>query len=71
MSMATLERAILAELREVAKNPKIKQKDIMEWSTSEVKAQQGETLFFLPVLHVYCAVKLAVPPSPKGEGIPA
>lgn len=71
MSMATLEKAILTELKEVAKNSKIRQKDIMEWSTSEVKAHEGETLFFLPVLHIYCAVKLAVPPSPKGEGIPA
>ena len=58
MSMKELEAEILAELRVVAKNNKIRLKDIMEWSTGEVKAQEGETLFFLPILRIYCAVKL-------------
>jgi hypothetical protein len=58
MSMASLEQAILAELKIVAKNDKIKMKDIIEWSCSEVEAHEGETLFFLPKLHVNVAVKL-------------
>lgn len=57
MGMGNLERTILSELRMVAKNNKLKLKDLMEWSTSEVKAQEGEKLYFLPELHVYCAVK--------------
>ena len=59
MSFATLERAVLAELKQVAKNSKLRLKDIMEWSTGEVKAQEGETLYFLPDLKVCCAVKVA------------
>jgi hypothetical protein len=58
MGMSELERAILSELREVAKNNKLKLKDIMEWSTSKVKAQEGEKLYFLPDLKIYCAIKV-------------
>jgi hypothetical protein len=58
MSMRELEASILAELKQVAKNSKIRQKDIMEWSTGEVKAQEGETYFFLPILKVHVCVKL-------------
>ena len=60
MSFATLERAVLAELKQVAKNSKLRLKDIMEWSRGELKAQEGETLFFLPDLKVWCAVKVPV-----------
>lgn len=35
MGMRALESAILAELRKVENNPKIKNKDIMEWTTSD------------------------------------
>jgi hypothetical protein len=58
MSLKSLEAAILAELREVAKNAKIRQKDILEWSTSEVEARTGETLYFMPKLGIHAAVKL-------------
>lgn len=58
MSMRELEASILAELKQVARNSKIRQKDIMEWSTGEVKAQEGETYFFLPNLKVHVCVKL-------------
>lgn len=58
MGMRELEAEILRELKEVANNNKIRQKDIMEWSTGEIKPREGETLFFLPKLHIYCAVKL-------------
>jgi len=58
MSFATLEREVLAELKQVAKNSKIRLKDIMEWSTGELKAQEGEAYFFLPNLKVHCCVKL-------------
>ena len=38
MSMATLEKGILAELRTVTGKKKLTRNDIMEWSTGEVKA---------------------------------
>lgn len=59
MSMATLERAILVELKVVADNNKLRLKDIMEWSTGEIVAREDETLYFLPDLKVWCAVKVA------------
>ncbi len=49
---------ILKELREVAGNNKIRQKDIMEWSNGKIEAQEGETLYFLPALSLNVAVKL-------------
>lgn len=58
MSYKGLEIGIIEELRIIAKNNKLKGKDLMEWSTSPVKAQEGETLYFLPGLKVYCAVKV-------------
>jgi hypothetical protein len=58
MSIKDLERAILSELRVVAKNNKLRLKDLMEWSTSDIKAQEGETLYYLPDLHINCAVKV-------------
>lgn len=61
MSMRSLEAAILAELRTVTGNTKLRQNDIQEWSTSKVEARDGETLYFLPVLSVHVAVK--VPPK--------
>jgi hypothetical protein len=39
MSMAKLERAILASARVILANPKLKQADIIEWSTGTVEAQ--------------------------------
>jgi len=57
MSMATVERKILSELKNITDNPKLKIKDVMEWSTGEIKAQEGEKLYFLSKLQVYCVVK--------------
>lgn len=56
MSMRSPESAILAELREVAGKRSIRLKDIMEWSTGNVKTEVGETHFFLPGLNVNCTV---------------
>lgn len=53
MSMKTLEAAILKELREITKKPKLRQKDIVEWSTGDVKAEkEGEVVVRLPVMGV-------------------
>lgn len=57
MSMATLEKAILDGLHSVSGNPKITKNWIMEWSTGEIKVDEGETLYRLPELGINCAVK--------------
>lgn len=57
MSMQSLERAVLAEAKEVTSNKKLRMKDIVEWSTGEVKAQEGEKLYHLPNLAINIAVK--------------
>lgn len=57
MSMATLERAVTAEARTVLKNPKLRVKDLLEWSTGQVKVQTGEVTAFLPELQIHIAVK--------------
>ena len=58
MSTRELEASILAELKQVAENHRIRQKDIMEWSTGKVEAQEGETYFFLPNLKIHVCVKI-------------
>ena len=57
MGIRNIEAAILGELKVVAGNNKILQKDIMEWSTGPVEAQEGEKLYFLPSLQINVAVK--------------
>jgi len=65
MGLKQVEAAILAELKQVANNSKIRQKDIMEWQTgTDLKPQEGETLYHLPTLGISVAVKL---PAKKGE----
>ena len=59
VSLQTLEREILKELKIVANNPKLRNKDIMEWSTTPVEAHDGETLYHLPKLGIHCAVKIS------------
>lgn len=52
-----LEAEILKEAKVVTGNKKLRQKDILEWSTGEVKAEEGETLYHLPELNINIAVK--------------
>jgi hypothetical protein len=56
MGMRDIEAGILREVKQVAKDTSIRQKDIMEWSTTEVKAHDGEMAYHLPSLGVWCAV---------------
>jgi hypothetical protein len=59
MSLRTLERAILQEVRLVAKRPDLKLKHVMEWQTGPaLQAQEGEALYYLPVLHISVVVNL-------------
>lgn len=57
MSMRSLESAITAEARMHFKNPKLRVKDLMEWSTGEVKAEPGEVAERLPLHRVWVAIK--------------
>lgn len=56
MSLRSLEAEILKELRIVAKDQKLRQKDIMEWSTGDVERRDGEKAYRLPKLGVNVAV---------------
>lgn len=57
MGIRKLESAILAEAKIVTGNKKLRQKDIMEWSTGKVKPEEGEKAFYLPTMGVNIAVK--------------
>ncbi len=56
MSMATLERAVLAGAKLVFKNPKLRMKDIREWSSGELKPQDGEVSAYIPDPGVYATI---------------
>lgn len=57
MGMRELEREVVKELQTVTGNPKLRIKDIMEWSTGDIKPHPGETLVFLPKLRVNVSYK--------------
>ena len=61
MSFKTLETKVLAEARSVLKQPRLRLKDILEWSTSKTTvrkgAQPGETVTHLPALDVWIATR--------------
>lgn len=56
MGMKQLESAILAEAKIVTGNKKLRMKDIMEWSTGEMKPEPGEKLYRLPKMMVNIAI---------------
>ena len=60
MSLKSLERMIISEARGVLKNPKLRVKDLMEWSSAPIKkANDEEIVERLPVSNIYIAVKSA------------
>ena len=58
MSMAQLENAILAATKTHFKNSKLKKKDLLEWSTGEIKTQAGEVTAWIADPGVYVAIKI-------------
>ena len=58
MGIRSLNAQILAELRVTTGNHKLRQKDIMEWSTGEIAPHEGETIVKLPN-GIYVAYKAA------------
>ena len=62
MTMRDLELAVLAEARTVTQNPKLRLKDILEWTTGEIDPRDDEQIYQLPTLKVQIAVRKAVEP---------
>jgi len=60
MAMSGFERQILQELRERTGIRKLKEKDMLEWSTGDIKPKDGETIIRLP----FSGVNVAYP-TPK------
>lgn len=56
---STLAKLILEEAREVTGNPKLRNKDIMEWwcGKDTVKPEEGERAYYLPKLDISIAVR--------------
>lgn len=63
MSMRSLESAICAEARTVLCNSKLRVKDMQEWSSGEIKPQDGEVVIKCP--SAYVAVKIEHDKRPK------
>ena len=57
MGLRYFESQILKEARQVTGNRKLRQKDIMEWATTEIKARDFENTAYLPESNVYIAYK--------------
>ena len=65
MGMRELEQSIIVEAREVSGNTKLKIKDMMEWSTGEIKPHEGEIVLACPRNGVNVAIKLDKYIAPK------
>lgn len=58
MSLRSLEKAIWTELKVVLNNPKIRLKDMLEWSTHTIHAaEEGEIVLELKDPAVFVCVK--------------
>ena len=57
MSIATLERAVLYGAKIAFNNPRLRLKDLREWSTGEIKPHEGEVVVRVPDPGVFVAVK--------------
>ncbi len=56
MGMTTFEKQILTALKIETGNRKLKERDMLEWRTSPIKAQEGERVVHLKSLGVYVAL---------------
>lgn len=55
MAMSYFERQIVAELHAII-GKKIREKDLLEWRTTEIKKRDGERVFKIPRLEVWVAI---------------
>ena len=58
MGMTTLERAVLAGAKLAFNNPKLRMKDIQEWSTGDMDPMEGEVVVRVPNPGVYVAIRV-------------
>lgn len=56
MAMTAFEREILHELKIVTGNRKLKERDMLEWRTGNIKPRAGEEIIKLPRLGVEVAI---------------
>ena len=73
MSIQSLEREIRAAAQVYFCNPKLRNKDIMEWSSATIAQQNGEVVAHLESLGVWVAIltendKRPAAPAPDGGG---
>lgn len=68
MSLRSLESAITAEARRFFNNPKLRVKDIQEWSTGELKPQEGEVVGRMPFNGIWVAIKAECDKRATGAG---
>lgn len=67
MGIKQLEAAILVEARTVTGIKKLRQKDIMEWSSGKIEPREGEAVFRLPDIGVNIAVLDTLVSQAKGK----
>lgn len=67
MSLRQLESAITAEARRVFHNPRLRVKDLMEWSTGEIKPHDGEVVERMPLNRVFVAIKSELDKRPAQD----
>ncbi len=57
MTLRDMEKAIWQEAKTVLNNPKLRLKDILEWSNGEIEPEEeGEIVAQLPVMRIYVCV---------------
>ena len=63
MSFSSLESDILREVREISHRPRLRIKDLLEWSTAETvvrhNLREGEEMFYCPLSRVWVAIPKA------------
>ena len=65
MSMQSLEQEIRQHTAMILKNPRLRNKDLLEWSTGTIEPRNGEVVVELPAMGISVAVKTEMDKRPK------
>ena len=57
MSVSQLESVIWRECQRILENPKMRKKDLLEWSTGEVEPRDGEIAIYIDHLGITAVVQ--------------
>ena len=68
MSLNQLETQIWRECQRILENPKMRKKDLLEWSTGEVNAAEGEILLRVDSLGVNAVVLASLDKRKPSDG---